>query len=153
LAYLELENDTIHPYLETAANERDGQFSPDGRWIAYESDEAGAFDIYLRSFPEPGKATRVSEGGGMHPRWREDGKELFYLTPDWTMMAVEMRFEPHAEVIKRTPLFQMVMEDVMMGLSSPYDAAPDGQHFVVLVPAEPPTPLTVIQNWTALLER
>jgi Tol biopolymer transport system component len=153
LAYLELENDTIHPYLETAANESDGQFSPDGRWIAYESDEAGAFDIYLRSFPEPGEATRVSEGGGMHPRWREDGKELFYLTPDWTMMAAEMKFEPSPEVVKRTPLFQMVMEDVLRGLSSPYDAAPDGQHFVVLVPAEPPTPLTVVQNWTALLEQ
>jgi serine/threonine protein kinase len=153
LAYLDLENDTIHPYLETAANERGGQFSPDGRWIAYESDEAGAFDIYLRSFPEPGEATRVSEGGGMHPRWREDGRELFYLTPDWTVMAAEMKFEPSPEVVKRTPLFQMVMEDVLVGLSSPYDAAPDGQHFVVLVPAEPPTPLTVVQNWTALLEK
>jgi hypothetical protein len=153
LAYLDLGDDTIHPFLETASNERDGQFSPDGRWIAYESDEAGAFDIYLRPFPEPGEATRVSEGGGMHPRWREDGRELFYLTPDWTVMAAEMRLEPSPEVVKRTPLFQMVMEDVIVGLSSPYDAAPDGQHFVVLVPAEPPTPLTVVQNWTALLEQ
>jgi len=153
LAYLDLGDDTIHPFLETASNERDGQFSPDGRWIAYESDEAGAFDIYLRPFPESGEATRVSEGGGMHPRWREDGRELFYLTPDWTVMAAEMRLEPSPEVVKRTPLFQMVMEDVMVGLSSPYDAAPDGQHFVVLVPAEPPTPLTVVQNWTALLEQ
>jgi hypothetical protein len=69
------------------------------------------------------------------------------------MMAAEMKFEPSPEVVKRTPLFQMVMEDVLRGLSSPYDAAPDGQHFVVLVPAEPPTPLTVVQNWTALLEQ
>ncbi len=82
---------------DSPANEDQGQFSPDGRWVAYTSNESGLSEIYVISFPPTlnGGRWMVSRGGGVQPRWRRDGRELFYISPDWTMMAVPVSTAPH----------------------------------------------------------
>src|SRR5262249_194863 len=75
------------PVVQTRFDEGRGQFSPDGRWIAYESNESGQFEVHVRRFPGTGGKWQVSTGGGMQVRWRRDGKELFYIAPDGRMMA------------------------------------------------------------------
>ena len=75
---------------QTPYNEMGSQFSSDGHWIAFESDESGRNEIYVQPFPGPGAKTIVSTGGGLQPRWRRDGKELFYVAPDGKLMAVAM---------------------------------------------------------------
>ena len=78
------------PFLRTEFNEANGKFSPDGHWVAYESDESGRYEIYVRPFPAPdggGGKWMVSQAGGRGPYWRGDGKELFYLAPDGNVMA------------------------------------------------------------------
>src|ERR1700688_1000555 len=79
------------PYLVTPFNESQAQFSPDGRWVVYTSNETGTKEVYVRPFPmsSAGKCP-VSNGGGSQPRWRRDGKELFYFAPDSTLMAVDV---------------------------------------------------------------
>src|SRR5262249_8234296 len=76
------------PVAQTTFDERGGEFSPDGRWIAYESNESGQFEVYVRSFPVGDPKSIVSKGGGTQPRWSRDGKELFYSAPDRRLMAV-----------------------------------------------------------------
>ena len=75
------------PYLETSFTETRGRFSPDGQWIAYASNESGQLEIYVARFPKPGERWRVSAAGGIWPRWRRDGKEIVYLSPDNMLMA------------------------------------------------------------------
>ena len=75
-------------FLKTEFDERHGQFSPDGRWVAYRSSESGRFEIYVRPFPGPGGQWQISTAGGIAPRWRPDGKELYYIAPDGKLMAV-----------------------------------------------------------------
>jgi Tol biopolymer transport system component len=70
------------PLLQTKSSEERGQFSPDGRWIAYQSDESGVNEVYIRGFASTGGRRQVSAGGGLSPRWRADGKELFYISRD-----------------------------------------------------------------------
>ena len=82
------------PFLQTEASEAAGQLSPDGRWMAYTSDESSSFEIYVRSFPSGGSQRLVSTNGGIGPYWRRDGKELFYYAPDGKLMAVEVKSDP-----------------------------------------------------------
>ena len=82
------------PFLQTESSEAAGQLSPDGRWMAYTSDQSGAFEIYVRSFPSGGGQWQVSTKGGTGPCWRRDGKELFYYAPDGKLMAVEVKSGP-----------------------------------------------------------
>jgi Tol biopolymer transport system component len=79
------------PFLHTEFNESRGQFSPDGKWVLYTSDESGRDEVYIASFPDSGARMRISKDGGTYPRWRRDGKEIFYLTPDNKLTAVEIR--------------------------------------------------------------
>jgi Tol biopolymer transport system component len=81
------------PFLQTDYDERQAQFSPNGRWLAYVSNESGRNEVYVRPFPvAPGK-WQLTTGGGEQPRWRRDGKELFYLSADHKLMSVEMSSE------------------------------------------------------------
>jgi Tol biopolymer transport system component len=85
------------PFAATKFNETQGRFSPDAHWVAYASDDSGRSEIYVRPFPPDvsrGGRWQVSSAGGSQPRWRGDGKELFYLAPDRKLMAVEIRTEP-----------------------------------------------------------
>src|SRR4029077_10956211 len=79
------------PVVQTMFEERDGQFSPDGNWIAYQSNESGRTEIFVQSFPGPGGKSQVSTGGGAQVRWRKDGRELFYIALDGKLMAVPIR--------------------------------------------------------------
>ncbi|MCA1660594.1 MAG: hypothetical protein LC642_08695, partial [Verrucomicrobiaceae bacterium] len=79
------------PFLQTEFNEQAAQFSPDGKWIAYSSDESGAPEVYVQTFPASGGRWRVSTDGGRQPRWRRDGRELFYITADGKLMAVDVK--------------------------------------------------------------
>src|SRR5262249_39412833 len=85
---------TPRPFHRTRFNETDARFSPDGRWIAYVSDESGQREVYVGAFDGSGEKRRVSTSGGLAPRWRRDGKEIFYLTAAGTMMAASVRTTP-----------------------------------------------------------
>ncbi len=140
------------PYLRAAFNESNGQFSPDSRWVAFQSDESGRYEVYIDTFPRPRGKVRISTGGGVLPEWGAGGRELFYVSPDSMLMSVSLKLgagslEPSAP----RALFRLLVIDTDV---SPYDAAPDGQRFLVLETAEHATqPLTVIVNWPALLNR
>jgi hypothetical protein len=129
-----------------------GGFSPDGRWLAYASNESGRFEIYVKPFPEPGGKWQVSTGGGLEPRWRGDGKELFYLAPDDKVMAVEVGTGAAFEAGTPQALFVTSLKNAS---GSHYDVTPDGQRFLLNRPIgeESSPPITLVQNWTAFLNR
>jgi Tol biopolymer transport system component/DNA-binding winged helix-turn-helix (wHTH) protein len=143
---------TPRPYRRTTFNECMGQFSPDMRWVAFQSDETGKYEIYIDTFPEPRGAVRISTGGGVLPEWAANGRELFYVSADSTLMSVSLKpgtgsLEP--SVPRALFPLQVIDTDV-----SPYDAAPDGRRFLVLATAEHAAqPLTLIANWPALLDK
>ena len=139
------------PLAQEAFDERTAQFSPDTRWIAYESNESGQYEIYIRPFPDPGARTRVSIAGGVQPRWRADGTELFYVSPDSRLMTVPVRLPSTGTSIvlgSPTPLFLVpVVSTVQGGVTFEYDIARDGQRFLVnTLVEEPPTPISLILN-------
>ncbi len=142
------------PYLRTPFNESWGRFSPEAspRWVAYQSDESGRYEIYIQAFPEPRGATRISTGGGQFPEWGPDGRELFYVSPNYKLMAVSLKLGA-GSVQPSAPreLFPLPVDDIGF---SPYETAPDGQRFLVrATPQQAAKPLTVIVNWPALLKK
>jgi Tol biopolymer transport system component len=149
------------PVLNTEFDETAPVLSPDGRWIAYRSDASGTYEIYLQSFTTDGRAggdrVRISTAGGRQPRFRGDGRELFYLADDGGLMAVGISGsgtiagpgEPQALFKARVP----PGDD--RNLPANYDVSPDGQRFLinaVLEGGAPPAP-TVVLNWTAALTK
>jgi eukaryotic-like serine/threonine-protein kinase len=142
-----------HPLVlaQTQATEDQGQFSPDGHWVAYTSNESGQSEIYVIPFPPAPSAGRwvVSKGGGVMPRWRRDGKELFFISPDWKMMAVDVSTSPNFQSGAPQPLFdtQMVDTGIRTGPMS-WDIAPDGKRFLIISENFAGTSsMNVILNW------
>jgi hypothetical protein len=135
-----------------ATNESQGQFSPDGKWIAYVSDESGNLQVYVQSFPELTGKWQVSAGGGSQPRWRRDGKDLFYVAPDRRMMAVTIKAGATFEAEAPRALFESRLPAV--ATRQTYAVSADGQRFLLNAPldAESP-PMTIVLNWTGLLKR
>jgi Tol biopolymer transport system component len=138
-------------WLETAANELWGQFSPDGRWVAYQSNETGRYEIYVRPFPARGDSFPVSTTGGVYPRWSRDGKELYFIAPDAKMMAVTIRATATmVEAGLPAALFQTRRLGGglnVIGRSHQYDVARDGR-FLINVEAESSAPpITLLMNW------
>jgi Tol biopolymer transport system component/predicted Ser/Thr protein kinase len=140
------------PLVRTDSNEVDGRVSPDGRWLAYASDESGRWEAYVAGFSRPGGRWQVSNGGGSQPIWRRDGRELFYLAADRKLMAVSVRSGTDFEAGSPVPLFQT--RSRYTG-NVAYDVSADGRRFLVntLVGAEAIPPITVIWNWSADLKR
>ena len=151
------------PYLQTQFAERQGQFSPDGRWIAYTSNESGAdqYQVYVQSFPAGAGKFQVSTGaGGTQPRWRRDGKEIFYVAADGKLMAVDVTTAPNFQAGTPKALF-----DPRISLGGPpaytyfrYDVTADGKRFLANSAAGAQgspvsTPITVVLNWQAALKR
>src|SRR5262249_415037 len=129
-------------------------FSPDGGWIAYQSNESGRFEIYVQPFPGPGGKWQLSTEGGSQPRWRRDGKELFYISPDNKLIAVPIRLSSAGKTVELgtpMPLFQtrIVGEPGIILRTHQYAVSPDGQRFLINVNAEEASvgPITVILNW------
>jgi eukaryotic-like serine/threonine-protein kinase len=146
------------PFLSTEFNESDGQFSPDMRWVAYQSDESGTAEIYVRGFSrtsggissEAAGKWLVSNGGGTLPRWRGDGKELYYWAPDGKVMAVEVAAGAAFQVGTPKLLFQ-----APSAAGSSWDVAADGKRFLLLAPAPENSmeQFNIILNWTSLLKK
>jgi len=143
------------PVVQKAPDVSPGRFSPDGRWIAYASAETGQPEIYVTAFPGPGGKWRISTSGGLQPRWRGDGKELFYLgLPARQLMAVAIRAAAsRLEADSPRLLFDPSWGG---GGRAIYDVTPDGQRFIMVTRPDPPAPpatVTVVLNWSAALKR
>ena len=137
-------------FLQTAFDESEGQFSPDGHWVAYQSNESGRFEIDAQPFPGPGGKFQVSTGGGIQPRWRRDGQELFYIAPDGKLMAVPIRLQGSTlEAGTPVALFQTRTAQIAQGaIKQQYAVAADGRFLVNDATEESATsPITVILNW------
>jgi Tol biopolymer transport system component len=138
--------------MQTSFSESVAAFSPDNRWVAYASDESGRNEVYVAPFPGPGGKWQVSTAGGNWPRWRRDGREIFYMAPDNRLMvatvdgqgsgfqisAVQALFETRARINQRAM----------------YDVTPDGQSFLINTIVEQAVqPITLVVNWPALLKK
>jgi eukaryotic-like serine/threonine-protein kinase len=137
------------PLLSTKANQTNGQISPDGKWVAYASDESGAWEIYVTSFPGATGKWQVSRGGGTEPRWRGDGKEIFYIAPSGMLTAVPVSAESVFATGTPTPLFQIQGRAPISSTDVfTYDVAKDGKRFLVnrYVKPDHVAPLTVLLN-------
>jgi serine/threonine-protein kinase len=149
---------TPEPFLRTGAFEVYPAFSPDGRWIAYSSNESGAYQIYVRRFPDDGRAIRVSQRGGRVPIWSPNGRELLFETDEQRVMVASYRVVNGAFVAEsarawsRDPLGDT-------GVLPGFDVAPDGEHIVALVPAagpnerQSPNHATLMLNFAAEVRR
>jgi dipeptidyl aminopeptidase/acylaminoacyl peptidase len=139
-------------FVHSQSNEREGQFSPDGHWVAYSSNESARSQVYVVPFPGPGGKYQISTEGGQQPRWRRDGKESFFLTPDKKLMAVSVKAGVTFEVGEPTVLFQTrAREPVSGGELFTSDVSPDGQKFLIngnLEQSNPP-PVNIVLNWTS----
>jgi eukaryotic-like serine/threonine-protein kinase len=138
------------------ANVESGQVSPDGHWIAYRSDESGRNEIYVSPFPSPTGKLQVSVAGGVTPRWRSDGKELYYLAPDKKLMAVQLKeVNGSLQTTSVQPLWEMfhTMFLTAAGVNQ-YDVTRDGTRFSVdsVLSDESSAPLNLVTNWTAELK-
>ncbi len=149
---------SIKPLLETKYDERNAQISPDGRWLAYESDESGRFEIYVRPFPNlEGGRWQVSTNGGTQAAWARSGRELFYRNGA-AMMGVPVRTEAGFVAGSPTQLFQGQFAGTLGGRN--YDVSPDGQRFLMLKEVKPEDAkaarrdsLIVVTNWVEELKR
>lgn len=142
-------------FLKASSTLKSGRFSPDGKWVAYSSNESGRWEIYVTSFPEGHGKWQVSNTGGEQPRWRGDGKELFYLSSDAKIMAVPV--ETGAKFDAGTPaaLFQANPRE-MFATSEiyAYDVSNDGQKFLINTQLKTEmTPMSVVLNWASKLNK
>jgi serine/threonine protein kinase len=146
----------IVPFVVTTASEINGQISPDGKWAAYASNESGDWEIYVTTFPTAAGKWQVSRGGGTEPRWRGDGKEIFYIGARSTLTGVPVNSEGTFATGNPTPLFQSQFRAQVSSTDMfNYDVTRDGQRFLVNHYAKPQqvAPLHVVLNATAELRR
>jgi eukaryotic-like serine/threonine-protein kinase len=142
---------TARPWLSTPFNERGAELSPDGRWIAYQSDESGRNEIYVRNFPESDRKWLVTTSGGTMPAWRSDGRELFYISNDGQMMSLAITAREEFETSPPVPLFEARVRSHAL---RQYDVSSDGSRFLLnLVDESPSQPLTLLSNWPSRLRR
>ncbi len=143
-------------FLQTQSNEAAPMLSPDGHWLAYQSNESGRMEIYVRPFPGPGGKTQVSTEGGMQPLWARNGRELFYRNGD-KMMAAAVEAEPSFAAAKPKLLFEGHYETAAVFPAQANYDMPDGQRFLMLKPSEQeqaaPTQINVVLNWFEELKR
>jgi Tol biopolymer transport system component len=153
-------------FLQTEFNEAGGRFSPDVHWVAYVSDESGQNEVYIRSFQEPGTQTaakkstmsdeqrQVSVSGGDSPRWRRDGKEIYYFSPDNKMMAADISVKDGSLEVSHVHSLFDVPSIIQLPMSD-YDVTSDGKKFLINVPFEiqNQTPLTLVVNWDLAVKK
>ena len=137
------------PIAVSPFSEQSAMFSPDGRYVAYVSNESGRDEIYVQTFPEPGGKWQVSNEGGNDPSWREDGKEIYYRSPDQKLMAVEIHGGADFQAGVPQALFP-----IRIRVGNPrnkYTPYPDGQRFMIAAPLgrDAMSPTTIVLNWPA----
>jgi Tol biopolymer transport system component len=138
------------PYSPNSFNQYNARFSPDTRWVVFQSDESGKFEIYIDSFPESRGKIRISTGGGMLPRWTSNGREVYYVSADSKLMSVKLDlvdgvFRPSGP----QALFPVHVTD---SGADPLIASPDGKRFLMMQWSDKISPLRMIVNWPALLK-
>jgi len=130
------------PWLATPVFEGVGAFSPDGRWLAYWSNETGRTEVYVRPFSGSGGKTRVSSNGGLLPRWSRDGRQLFYMDGDRTLFVVDVKIGARFEAGRPRRVVEAPLH-----IGHGFDAAADGRFVVVKPPPIEPYRLVVAPNW------
>jgi Tol biopolymer transport system component len=144
-----LDAGTSTPFLRTEFDESQAQFSPNGEWLAYVSDESGKRQIYVQRFPGPGPAVPVSVDGGTQPRWAPTGTEIFFVAPDRTLMAASVSLGESIEIGAIETLFPTTIRSERL---ANYEVSADGQRFLLnALPAATEMPITVVRNWQGLL--
>ncbi|HSE62524.1 MAG TPA: protein kinase [Thermoanaerobaculia bacterium] len=142
-------------FVASPYDEDEGTFSPDGRWVAYVSDESGRKEVFVASFPDPSRRIRVSSDGGNQPRWSRDGRELFYIAKSYTMMAAPFDSSGAGPTAPPSRLFDVPIS-YTFGSHAPlrYDVSPDGR-FLVAVRAsnDPPPSIVFVLNWQSALTK
>jgi len=156
LALVSTSGGKMTPFLTSKASETNGQISPDGKWVAYASNESGDLEIYVTTFPTAAGKWQVSRGGGTEPRWRGDGKEIFYIGAGGTLTAVPITGEGAFAAGNPTQLFRTQFRAQVSSTDQfSYDVTKDGQRFLVNRYAKPGqiAPLHIILNATAGLQK
>jgi Tol biopolymer transport system component len=157
LWYVTMPDRQPHPLLQAQSLIRNAQFSPDGKFVAYASSETGNWEVYVSPFPSFGSRWQVSRGdGGEEPRWRRDGKELFYLAPDGRLMASDVKSGAGFEASLPAALFQTHPRQALSAMDFfSYDVTADGQKFLVNTKVDTSNwaPLSVILNWSSEMEK
>ena len=133
--------------LQTEFNERNGELSPDGRWMAYQSDESGKWEIYVRSFPNVEGRSQVSNGGGIYPLWSQNGQELFCLEPGAQPRLMTARVETGATFNNQSPEPLLDWPYLIAGVGRTYDVSPNGQRFLALTRTSRSLKINVVLNW------
>jgi eukaryotic-like serine/threonine-protein kinase len=139
-----------YPFLQSDFRQLAARFSPDGKYLAYVSTESGGPEVYVVPFPGPGGKSRVSMGGGSWPRWRRNGKEIYFISPDNKIMAADVSPSGARPLVGAAhALFET---QPYRGSGSPFDVTGDGQRFLINR-WEPPTSITLIENWDTGLKQ
>ena len=157
LWYLSWPERVARPLLQAKWTVQNAQFSPDGRWMAYTSNETGSTEIYVSPFPSANGKWQVSSAGGEEPRWRQDGKELFYLSAEGKMMAVAVTKGASFKAEAPVALFQTQRrrQPISSFAVFSYDVSGDGQRFLIITKVDEASaaPLSVFLNWASEMEK
>jgi eukaryotic-like serine/threonine-protein kinase len=144
------------PFVESPFDKIHGRFSPDGRWLAYATNDSGMYQIVVQSFPDPnGGKWQITAQGGVEPKWRHDGRELYYLGLDGKLMSVPVKDGRTFEAGTPAPLFEtgLTVARPTASRDRRYDVSPDGRFLIVMPTQSNVAPVTVVVNWAAGLEK
>ena len=150
------------PVVKSSFDDVHGQISPDGRWLAYASNETGAYEVFVRSFPDQDVKRQISTGGGVYPRWRSDGRELFYLTSGNQLIAVPITSTSQPRTFNSGTPVMLFVSRIAIGANNgvggalakaQYAVAPDGRRFLLNMTAadRASSPITIVLNWDTAL--
>jgi serine/threonine protein kinase len=147
-----------YPVVATPADDRSGAFSPDGRWIAYASNESGRFEVYVQPFPPTGTKWQISRAGGIQPGWgqgKNAGREFFYVSPDRRIIAVDVNGSGNTFTVGRQRVVAETRITSFGGdtLAMPFAFTPDGQRLLVVNAVENARPISLVLNWPAVLRK